>query len=169
MFKNTLANGKGSKIMKSFKGMSSVVLAALMLGGCASAPVVEIKPFDKSVSFEGNYDESWSKLVGFMSTNDISIGTIEKDSGLVTLSGDDLSPELIAEYCDAKAPFLWVLTGGKGSGSVLMTEDSGFITATVNVKFQGTSTYTMANPPQYKTAKCNSRGAFESAVLGSLQ
>jgi hypothetical protein len=33
MFKNTLANGKGSKIMKSFKGMSSVVLAALMLGG----------------------------------------------------------------------------------------------------------------------------------------
>ena len=44
--------------MKNFKGMSSVVLAALMLGGCASAPVVEIKPFDKSVSFEGNYDES---------------------------------------------------------------------------------------------------------------
>ena len=58
LFKNTLANGKGSKIMKNFKGMSSVVLAALMLGGCASAPVVEIKPFDKSVSFEGNYDES---------------------------------------------------------------------------------------------------------------
>ena len=147
----------------------SLAAITLMLGACASAPVVEIKPFDKSVSFEGDFDESWSKLVAFLSTNDISIGTIEKDSGLVTLSGDNLSTGVIQLYCDARASFLLTLTGGKAGGSILMVEDDGFITATVNIKFYGPLLNSLANPPQYTTSPCNSTGAFESAVLGSLQ
>ena len=154
------------KIKKFF-----LVATFIALGGCASAPVVEIKPFDKSASFEGDFDESWSKLVAFLSTNDVSIGTIEKDSGLVTLSGDNLSVALIQEYCDASAPFLWTLTGGKAKGSILMTEDSGFVTATVNVTFDGTIFFPQmgTNPAQYRSNRCNSRGAFETAVLGSIQ
>jgi hypothetical protein len=147
----------------------SLAAITLMLGACASAPVVDIKPFDKSVSFEGDFDGSWSKLVAFLSTNDISIGTIEKDSGLVTLSGDNLSTSVVQIYCDAQAPFLWTLTGGRAGGSILMVEEDGFVTATVNIKFYGTSMTAMSNPPQYSTKPCNSTGAFESAVLGSLQ
>jgi hypothetical protein len=149
------------------------VFAALFmvafLGGCASAPVIDIKPFDKSVSFEGDFDESWSKLVAFLSTNDVNIGTIEKDSGLITLSGDNLSVGIITQYCDATATFLWTMTGGTARGSILMVEDSGFVTATVNVKFQGTSSSTLSSPPTYSTSPCNSRGVFEASVLGSLQ
>jgi|TARA_B110000211_G_scaffold147214_1_gene167706 hypothetical protein len=157
--------------MHRFKNLFLISVLSLFLGACASAPVIEIKPFDKSVSFEGDFDQAWSQLVAFLSTNDISIGTIEKDSGLVTLSGDNLSSALISEYCDASAPFLWTLTGGNGTGSVLMTEDSGFITATVNVRFKGTIFFPQMgqSPPQYRTNPCNSRGAFETAVLGSLQ
>lgn len=148
-----------------------LITTVLILGGCAGAPVVEIKPFDKSVSYEADFDESWSKLVAFLSTNDVSIGTIEKESGLITLSGDNLGAALIQQYCDTKAPFMWSLTGGKARGSVLMTEDSGFVTATVNVKFDGTIFFPQmgSSPPQYRTNPCNSRGAFESAVLGSIQ
>ena len=149
----------------------TIIALMVFLGGCASAPVVEIKPFDKSVSFEGDFNQAWSKLVNFLSTNDISIGTIEKESGLVTLSGDNLGSTLITSYCDASAPFMWTLTGGKARGSVLMTEDSGFVTATVNVKFDGTIFFPQMgqSPAQYRTNPCNSRGAFETAVLGSIQ
>ena len=105
-----------------------------LLAGCVTTPVVEIEPFDTSVSFEGDFGKSWSKLVQFMSTNDINIGTIEKDSGLITLSGDNLSVPILQQYCDA--------TGSCNlapKGSVLMVEDDGFITTTVNVKLTATS------------------------------
>ena len=156
--------------MKITKILMLVIIA--FLTGCVTAPVVEIKPFDKSVSFEGDFDESWGKLVRFLSTNDVNIGTIEKDSGLITLSGDNLSAGLIQEYCDAAAPFMWVLSSGLAKGSVLMTNEDGFITATVNVKFNATSSYTDymgGSGTKYSTTSCNSRGAFETALLGSLQ
>ena len=141
---------------------------ASLLAACASAPI-EIKPFDKSVTTEADFNESWSKLVQFVSTNDINVGTIEKDSGLITLSGDSLSPSLVKEYCDTVPPFLWVLSGGVAKGSILMVEEDGFVTTTVNTRFSGTSYTSMTNPPQYQTRPCNSRGAFEAAVLGAVQ
>tara|TARA_B100000780_G_scaffold278495_1_gene252205 strand:- start:1463 stop:1933 length:471 start_codon:yes stop_codon:yes gene_type:complete len=156
--------------MSNIKSYTIIIALMIFLGGCASAPVIEVKPFDKSVSFEGDFDESWARLVNFLSTNDVSIGTIEKDSGLVTLSGDNLSGALVSEYCAATVPFLSTLTGGRANGSVLMTEDSGFITATVNIRFQATTMFPGYNsPPTYSTTGCASRGAFETAVLGSLQ
>jgi hypothetical protein len=148
---------------------SVLLIIAIILGGCASAPVVEIAPFDKSVSYEGNFDQSWSRLVAFMSTNDISIGTIEKDSGLITLSGDNLSSSVLANYCDARSTFGFTLTSGQARGSVLMVDDEGFITVTVNVKFMGTFMNGFTNPPSYSTRACNSTGVFETAILGSLQ
>lgn len=145
-----------------------VAAVTSLLAACASAPI-EIKPFDKSVTTEADFNESWSKLVQFVSTNSINVGAIERDSGLITLSGDSLSPSLIKEYCDATAPFLWVLTGGVAKGSILMVEEDGFVTTTVNIRFSGTSYTSMTNPPQYQTRPCNSRGAFETAVLGAVQ
>ena len=139
-----------------------------LVAGCASAPVVEIQPFDKSATVEGSYDEVWTNLIRFMSTNDVSIASVEKDSGLIVLTGDSLSKSLIEEYCDAKAPFLWSLTGGTAKGSVIVADDAGFITVTVNAKFQGSMMNSMSNPPTYSTKPCNSRGAFETAVLGSV-
>lgn len=145
------------------------MLGIMMLVGCASTPVEEIKPFDKNITVEAAYDDVWSNLIRFMSTNDISIASVEKDSGLIVLTGDNLSASLISEYCDATPPFLWTLTGGKASGSVIVNDDEGFVTVTVNAKFQGTSYTSLTNPPQYSTKPCNSRGAFEAAVLGSIK
>lgn len=139
-----------------------------LVAGCASAPVVEIQPFDKSATVEGSYDEVWTNLIRFMSTNDISIASVEKDSGLIVLTGDNLSPGVITEYCDAKAPFLWYLTGGIAKGSVIVNADDDFTTVTVNTKFSATASTTLTNPPQFSTKPCNSRGAFETSVLGSI-
>lgn len=144
-------------------------MVTIMMVGCATTPVVEIKPFDKNLTVEGSYDAVWTNLIRFMSTNDISIASVEKESGLIVLTGDNLSASLISEYCDATAPFLWTLTGGKASGSVLVNDDEGFVTVTVNAKFHGTLYYALSSPPQYSTKPCNSRGAFEAAILGSVQ
>ena len=145
------------------------IVGMVMLGACATAPVVEVQPFDKSATVEKSYDEVWTNLIRFMSTNDVSIASVEKDSGLIVLTGDSLSAGLIQEYCDATAPWMWALTGGRASGSVIVTDDDGFTTVTVNAKFQGTSQTLLSNPPQFSTTPCNSRGAFEAAVLGSIQ
>jgi hypothetical protein len=148
-----------------------IIWLSILLSGCVSTPVIEIEPFDTSVSFEGDFDRSWSKLVAFLSTNDVSIGTIEKDSGLITLSGDNLSVSLLREYCDATAPFLWSLQSGGAKGSVLMTADDGFVTATVNIKLTATSMTTDYSTGRvtYSTKPCNSRGVFETAVLNSIE
>jgi hypothetical protein len=147
----------------------AIIFLAGIVAACASAPVVEIKPFDKSRTLETPYDEVWTNLIRFMSTNAISIASVEKDSGLIVLTGDDLSSSAMKEYCDAKPTFLTSLTGGKASGSVIVNADEDFTTVTVNAKFSATFMNPMTNPPTYSTRPCNSRGAFETAVLGSIQ
>ena len=157
--------------MKEIIKSTNVFFAAviiLTLSACAARPVVEIKAFDTSASFEGSYDASWSKLIAFLSTNDIGIANLEKDSGLIVLSGDNLSSQTIQKYCDAKAPFLWSIREGKATGSIIMTEDSGFVTATVNTKFKATYS-TSGSDPTVRTELCKSYGLFETAVLGSIQ
>ena len=148
---------------------AAIIFLAGLVAACASAPVVEIMPFDKSRTIETPYDEVWTNLIRFMSTNDISIASVEKDSGLIVLTGDNLSSSLMVEYCDAKPTFLTTLTSGKASGSVIVNADEDFTTVTVNAKFSATYMNPMTNPPTYSTRPCNSRGAFETAVLGSIQ
>jgi len=155
------------KIITGTLTVALTVAMALIFTACASRPVVEIKPFDTSISFEGSYNEAWSKLIAFLSTNDIGIANLEKASGLIILKGDNLGVQTIQKYCDAQAPFLYTLIYGKASGSIIMTEDSGFVTATVNTKFESTSRGTGTSPN--RTAPCRSSGLFETAVLGSIQ
>ena len=63
-----ITKNKRSEIekMPTTKMFGVIAVIVLLLGGCASAPVVEIKPFDKTVSFEGDFDQAWSKLVNFL-------------------------------------------------------------------------------------------------------
>lgn len=146
----------------------SILTLVMFLASCASTPVVEIQPFDKSRTVEQPFDAVWTNLIRFMSTNDISIASVEKDSGLIVLTGDNLSPGVITEYCDAKAPLFWYLTGGIAKGSVIVNADDDFTTVTVNTKFSATASTNLTNPPQFSTKPCNSRGAFETSVLGSI-
>lgn len=145
-----------------------VVGSAMFAFGCAT-PAIEIKPFDKSATVEASYDEVWNKLIRFTSTNDVSVSSVEKDSGLIVLSGDNLSQGVISQYCAAQAPFLSVLSSGTAKGSIVVTDDDGFVTVTVNAKFNTTFVNNMSSPPTYNTVPCNSTGAFETAVLGAIQ
>jgi hypothetical protein len=144
------------------------LIFVLILTGCASAPPQVIAPFDKTRTHEGSFDDAWRKLVAFVSTNDAEVGTIEKDSGLITLKGDGLSVGLTNTYCDFVPGFLMGHGGGGVKGSILMTDDDGFVTTTVNVKFHGIVINSLANPPSRFLRSCNSKGVLETAILNAV-
>ncbi len=139
----------------------------LVLVSCATTEVM-VDPFDTSRTYDTNLDTTWKKLVRFYSTNQIGIGTLEKDSGLITIDNERLSVETIRGFCaDWPVSFLWSPTGGVAQGSATLIEDSGFTTANVNVSFSVTSQYCYQGC-SYATNRCKSNGSFESSMLDAL-
>jgi len=65
-----------------------------IVASCATTAVV-VEPFDTSKTYMSDFDTQWKKLVRFFSTNQVGIGTIEKDSGIVTVNNQNLSQDLI--------------------------------------------------------------------------
>jgi len=152
-------------LLKNYwKGFAVLFIVA----SCATTAVVVVEPFDTSKTYMSDYDSTWTKLIRFMSTNQVSIGTIEKDSGLVTLNGTNLSKDLVLEYC-ASNPVWWpnTTTGGTAQGNITLTETDGFTTANVNVRFnvQGQYCYQGCN---YIDVQCDSNGKFEKSLLDAL-
>jgi hypothetical protein len=135
---------------------------------CATTQVI-VEPFDTSKTYMSSYDDSWKKLVRFFSTNQIGIGTLEKDSGIITVNNQNLSQSLTSEYCAVSVPFLWTHTGGQAVGSATLVEDDNFVTANVNIQFSANfSSCDLYGRCNYQTNPCPSNGTFERALLSSL-
>lgn len=140
-----------------------------LIVGCGSTPKQVIQPFDKSITVEAEFDETWTSLVRFFSTNDVSISTIEKDSGIIQLEGERLSADLISKYCAVDLPWLWTLSSGGARGSVLVADDDGFVSVDANLRFTFTAANYVSNPPQFQTYNCESTGVLETAILNSAK
>lgn len=138
----------------------------LALASCVAAPPVVIAPFDKALTIEKSLDEVWPNLVRFLSTNDISIQTIEKESGLIQLNGENLSQGVLDQLCVASAGLLEIPMGGTARGSITVFEDDTFSTISVNIRFSKISRFGDYAPT---IADCQSRGVFETAVLNSVR
>ncbi len=146
----------------------SILFSLFLVFSCATTQVV-VEPFDTSKTYMSSYDESWKKLVRFFSTNQIGIGTLEKDSGIITVNNQNLSSSLVSEYCAFEIPFLWTHTGGQAFGSATLVEDGDFITANVNIQFNATfSSCNLYGVCAYKTNACQSNGSFEKTLLSAL-
>ena len=156
--------------MKRQSAKAVVILFTLVLaGGCATPEKIVVQPFDKVATVESDFDATWEELVRFLSTNQIGIKTIEKDSGLVVIESLNMSPALIQEYCtNIQIPLLWSLQSGKASGNVTVDEDDGFTTVAVNMSYQATTQYCY-NGCSYNTARCDSLGKFETELLDAVQ
>ena len=142
-----------------------ILITALFTFGCATTSVV-----GNSVTSETlmtSYDEAWAKVIRFFSTNQVGIGTLEKESGIVTINGQNLAMDLMNEYCDAgpAIPFLHRPIRGTANGSVTLVDDGGFVTANVNVSFSIVSVY--GQVPVVN--RCTSTGKFEDSILETLR
>jgi len=148
---------------------SLVAIASVILVGCASAPVVEVEPFDSVATVENDFDTTWSKLIRFASTNQIGIKTIEKASGLIVFENTSMSPNLIRQYCtNINMPLLWTLKSGQASGNVTVSDEGGFSTVAVNMSYQATSEYCYQGC-NYNTSRCDSLGKFETELLDAVR
>ena len=155
--------------MKRQSAKAVVILSMLVLaGGCATERIA-VKPFDTVATVESDFDATWEELVRFLSTNQIGIKTIEKDSGLVVMENLNMSPNLIQEYCtNIQIPLMWSLQSGKASGNVTVDEDDGFTTVAVNMSYQATTQFCY-DGCSYNTARCDSTGKFETELLDAVQ
>tara|TARA_B100000674_G_C37427174_1_gene727770 strand:+ start:161 stop:625 length:465 start_codon:yes stop_codon:yes gene_type:complete len=146
-----------------------IVPVFVFIFSCASTPTVVVEPFDTNKTYMSSFDDSWKKLVRFFSTNQIGIGTLEKDSGIITVNNERLSSQLVNSYCaNNPTPFLYSQTGGTARGSVTLVEDDGFTTANVNITFSVNAQYCYQGC-QYVSNICQSNGTFEKALLSSLE
>ena len=153
------------------KNLKYLIILPLIIAviSCASTPTVIIEPFDTNKTYMSSFDDSWKKLVRFFSTNQIGIGTLEKDSGIITVNNERLSSSLVNSYCaNNPTPFLYTQTGGTARGSVTLVEDEGFTTANVNITFEVNAQYCYQGCT-YINKVCQSNGTFEKALLSSLE
>jgi len=151
--------------MKLFKSFAVSILSVYVLVSCATTSVVGNSVTSETIMT--SYDEAWSKVIRFFSTNQVGIGTLEKASGIITISGQNLLMDLMSDYCDSKpaVPFLWTPLYGTANGSVTLVDDGDFVTANVNVSFSVVSGY----GANRVTNRCTSTGEFENSLLNTLR
>lgn len=153
---------------KRYIKYASLFSVVFLLISCSTAQV-EVDPFETSRTYLSDYDTQWKKMVRFFSTNTISIGTLEKESGIITVNSMNLNPQTIGEYCLYTVPFLQNLSGGSVTGSATLVEDDEFVTANVNFAMNVTfSSCNMYGQCFYTTQACVSNGSLERSLLDAL-
>ena len=86
---------------KRYIKYASLFSVVFVLISCSSAQV-EVDPFETSRTYLSDYDTQWKKMVRFFSTNAISIGTLEKESGIITVNSLNLNPQTIEFWLDGE-------------------------------------------------------------------
>jgi hypothetical protein len=141
------------------------IILTVFTFGCATTSTVGNSVTSETVM--SDFDETWAKVIRFFSTNQIGIGTLEKESGIVTIDGQNLAMDLMKKYCDTKpaVPFLWSPLYGTAKGSVTLIDEGDFVTANVNVSFNVTSAY----GANRIVNSCTSSSVFEDSLLDTLR
>lgn len=142
-----------------------LLFLTIVLTSCATTQVIPNSVV--SESYRASYDEVWTKVIRFFATNQISIGTLEKESGIVTLKGENLDSQLINKYCEAveNNQLFEFLRYGNVMGSVNVIDEGGIVTVTVNTRYNSIHG---SGQTIYPPRPCASKGIFERSILDSI-
>ncbi len=136
------------------------------LSACATAP--QTYSFEKSRKFDASFDDVWEGVISYFAENNISIKTLEKDSGLVVAENDHFPAGELTKYADC------------GTNSMVT---NAYATGKINVFIRAVgpdTTKIQTNAKFIQTAQsswdrstivtpCNSKGTLEQAVLDSIE
>ena len=142
-------------------------ILSLFIASCASPVAVDIEPFDTSRTYQQDFDTTWGNLIRFFSSNQISIATLEKDSGIVAINTIFLTGADIQQYCNATASLFQTVDRGVVTGNVFVTDTDGTSTATINISFSYDQVLLGDNSTR-TTSACDSLGVLEKNILGAL-
>lgn len=140
-----------------------------VLGGCATVPAQNYQ-FDNSRTYSNKtYDQVWDGLIGFLTSNNIPIKTIEKDSGVIYSETDNFSKPAFSKFFPiadcGQPPLFWTAGVAYGSFNIFVSK------ATPQPKVTVTTTISqqIRYENQISQLNCNSIGNFEKAVLDSIK
>lgn len=140
--------------------LAFIVIGLLLISACATAP--STYGIDNSRVYNKPYDEVWSDVMGFFTTSNIQIKTVEKESGIVYAE----SMRFTDQQADCGTPGINKVVGRQMSLNIFVKENSDNQTAaTVNTNFIETRRF--ADQPAF-AVECNSKGTVEAAILSSL-
>ena len=141
-------------------------LAVLVLAsGCATAP--QQFEFDKTRTIPESKDVVWERLVGFFASNNLSIKTIEKDSGIIAaerMIGRPGSGGKILDWADCGSELLMTPINQTADLNVFVRPAPGGATVTVNTRFSESRQFADERPT---VTICNSTGALERELLAA--
>lgn len=144
------------------KRLVMLTAAGLALAGCATPPAYV--PFDNSTTVSLSKDEVWSNLVEYFATSNISIKTIEKDSGIIYAERMLAGAYEIGSVASCGANFMAPSMGATADLNVFVREQTGGTRITVTTNFREMRSNAMANGQMF-TAQCNSLGVMEAGIL----
>lgn len=137
--------------------------AAILVAGCASAPATY--NFDNSAMIAKSYDDTWSSISRFFTSNNIQIKTIEKDSGLIYAERSTQRPSTpgkIGDIGDCGSPGMDISQVNTVQLNVFAQEAGPQQTeVTVNT----TMTETRCFGQTCHTVTCNSTGRLERNLI----
>ncbi len=140
-------------------------VAALLMVGCAAYTPPQKHDFDKTKSFNKDYDAVWNKIIGFFASKNIPIKTVDKNSGFIT-----------TEYDLLTNPF-WYMDCGEGGSktqaratiNLTATKEGDKTTVTVNTFFSCHLKYMGATTGADNRIDCVSNGRFEKELFDFIE
>ena len=143
------------------KGIRFVTLSLflVLLASCVPPPPATPIVIENTRNYTATYDKVWGSLVEFFAITNLSIATIEKESGIIGTSTFAVAAR--ATECDCPSMFLWTRHWANGRFNVFVSEQEGVVNVRVTTSF--TATYSFDN--SYFTKPCTSTGQYEVLIL----
>jgi hypothetical protein len=140
--------------------MMQMTIVGLLLSACATAP--KATQFDNSRQVSLSFDDAWERTISYFAENNISIKTLEKDSGLIVAESATVGPDQLQKLADCGSA--GVGQPGTASYNVFVRDQqSQGVAVQINAAFNQSfrNIWTGRN----EQVQCLSKGVLEAALL----
>lgn len=152
--------------MKKIAIAAALTCAALTMSACATAPTVYNVQNSRTVG--ASKDVVWERVVEFFAMNNLSIKTIEKDSGIIGAERMIAAPSrngMIGSWASCGSELLMTPVGQTADLNVFVRPVAAGVTVSVNTRFSESRSFD--GPPV--SVQCNSTGELERMILDAAE
>lgn len=137
---------------------------ALTVAACAAPPAYI--PIDKSRTVAMSKDEAWANAVEYFASGNITIRTIEKDSGIIYAERMFGTGADVSQFADCGAPGMAVPVSATVDLNVFIREAGDAVNVTVNARFS--QQRQSAWDRSVSSIECSSLGVIEERILDAI-
>lgn len=153
--------------------LASLIVLPFLLAGCSVATLPDAP--DRTFDIDASFDDTWAALVAHISSQALPIGTLEKDSGLLTVNDTTLPFHSDAFAC-AKTKMEYIGEIRIRMSFVAKSTGEDTSSLTVNLVSQGLAENVLnavaAAVPggrgNSRWAQCESLGALEQSIIDGI-